>query len=111
MGNGRQGFLLNSCVIEFPHNTMTVQWTGVCMSADVSVPKDHWVKQEAKIPKFHFSPEAVTYMATSARGGSNKMNSHQLSGEGNLPKDRKTTHIHQHNNLKVKALKTKLLPH
>lgn len=41
--------LLNSCVIEFPHNT-----ANVCMGARTSVPRAQWVKQGAKIPRTNF---------------------------------------------------------
>lgn len=40
--------LLNSCVIEFPHNT-----ANVCMDAGTSVPKARRVKQGPKIPRAH----------------------------------------------------------
>lgn len=40
--------LLNSCVIEFPHNT-----ANVCMDAGTSVPRARRVKQGPKIPRAH----------------------------------------------------------
>lgn len=41
--------LLNSCVIEFPHNT-----ANVCADAGTSVPRAQRVKRGAKIPRAHF---------------------------------------------------------
>lgn len=48
--------LLNSCVIEFPHNT-----AYECMLAGTSVPRAQRVKQGAKIPRGPFGLEAITY--------------------------------------------------
>lgn len=76
--------LLNSCVIEFPHNT-----ANVCTDAGTSVPRAIRVKQGPKIPRARFGLAAVTYMDKSARESQEKMNSPHLSGAGNLPTDGK----------------------